>query len=61
MGTLDEAIQQHLELKRRSGAPEDEVDRLQHEALGPVRGEPAPPAEAAPPASDGGGAVAPSP
>jgi len=46
MGTLDDAIRQHLELKRRSGAAEDEVDRLQHEALGPVRREAAPPAEA---------------
>jgi hypothetical protein len=37
MGLLDEAIREHLELKRRSGADPDEIDRLEHEALGPVR------------------------
>jgi hypothetical protein len=43
MGTLDDAIREHLELKKRSGAPEDEVKRLEHEAFGPVRREaPAP-------------------
>jgi hypothetical protein len=39
MGMLDDAIRQHLELKRRSGAPEDEVHRLEAEALGPARRE----------------------
>ena len=37
MGLLDEAIKQHLELKRRRGADPGEVDRLEREALGPVR------------------------
>ena len=47
MGTLDDAIREHLELKKRSGAPDDEVKRLEHEAFGPIRREaPAPAAEA---------------
>ncbi len=46
MGTLDDAIRQHLDLKRQSGAADDEVDRLATEALGPVRREAAPSAEA---------------
>lgn len=37
MGLLDEAIKQHLDLKRRRGADPGEVDRLEQEALGPVR------------------------
>jgi hypothetical protein len=41
MGMLDDAIRQHLELKRRSGAPDDEVERLETEAFGPARREPA--------------------
>lgn len=36
MGLLDEAIREHLELKRRRGAEADEVARLEREALGPV-------------------------
>jgi hypothetical protein len=43
MGTLDDAIREHLELKKRSGAPDDEVQRLEHEAFGPVRREEAAP------------------
>src|SRR5215210_5311559 len=40
MGLLDDAIREHLELKRRRGADADEVDRLEQEALGPPqRGE----------------------
>jgi hypothetical protein len=46
MGLLDDAIREHLDLKRRSGADPTEVARLEQEALGPVRREPAP-AEAA--------------
>jgi len=34
---LEEAIRQHLELKRSRGADPDEVARLEHEALGPVQ------------------------
>jgi hypothetical protein len=40
MGLLDEAIKDHLELKRRHGADPGEVARLEHEALGPARREP---------------------
>ncbi len=47
MGLLDDAIREHLDLKRRRGADPAEVARLEQEALGPVRREPAP-AEAAP-------------
>jgi hypothetical protein len=34
MGTLDDAIREHLELKRRHGAPEEELERKEQEALG---------------------------
>src|SRR5438552_8441075 len=37
MGLLDDAIREHLELKRRRGADPTEVERLAREALGPVR------------------------
>ena len=37
MGVLDDAIREHLELKRKHGAAEDEVKRQQEEALGPAR------------------------
>ena len=50
MGLLDDAIKEHLELKRRRGADAEEVARLEQEALGPPqRGEfaGAPAAEAA--------------
>jgi hypothetical protein len=40
MGLLDDAIKEHLELKRRHGADASEVARLEHEALGPARREP---------------------
>ena len=42
MGLLDDAIKEHLELKRRHGADAGEVARLEHEALGPARRDPAP-------------------
>jgi hypothetical protein len=35
MGILDDAIREHLELKRLRGADPDEVSRLEREALGP--------------------------
>jgi hypothetical protein len=41
MGLLDDAIRDHLELKRRHGADPGEVARLENEALGPARREPA--------------------
>ncbi|MBA2636953.1 MAG: hypothetical protein H0U79_01820 [Solirubrobacterales bacterium] len=37
MGLLDEAIREHLELKRRRGADPSEVTREEHDALGPAR------------------------
>jgi hypothetical protein len=37
MGLLDEAIREHLDLKRRRGADPGEVERAEREALGPVR------------------------
>jgi len=39
MGVLDDAIRQHIELKRRHGASEDELERKEQEALGPARRE----------------------
>src|SRR4051812_21868538 len=54
MGLLDDAIREHLELKRRHGADPDEVSRQEREALGaPVR------AEFAKPAGDAAAADAP--
>ncbi|QEC46918.1 hypothetical protein FSW04_04475 [Baekduia soli] len=37
MGLLDDAIREHLELKRRRGADPTEIEREEVEALGPVR------------------------
>jgi hypothetical protein len=37
MGLLDDAIREHLELKRRHGADPDEVARQENEALGATR------------------------
>src|SRR5919198_3788106 len=37
MGLLDDAIREHLELKRRRGADPGELERQEHEALGPTR------------------------
>jgi hypothetical protein len=42
MGILDEAIRDHLDLKRRRGADPSEVERAEREALGPVRRNPSP-------------------
>jgi hypothetical protein len=44
MGLLDDAIREHLDLKRRHGADPSEVERQEQEALGPARREAAPPA-----------------
>lgn len=46
MGLLDDAIREHLDLKRRRGSDPTEVARLEQEALGPVRREPEPDAAA---------------
>lgn len=37
MGLLDDAIREHLDLKRRRGADPEEIERAEREALGPVR------------------------
>lgn len=37
MGLLDDAIREHLELKRRRGGDPAEIERQEREALGPVR------------------------
>jgi hypothetical protein len=37
MGLLDDAIREHLDLKRRRGADPAEIERAEREALGPVR------------------------
>jgi hypothetical protein len=42
MGLLDEAIREHLELKRRSGADPSAVEREEREALAPLSSEDGP-------------------
>ena len=42
MGVLDDAIREHLELKRLHGAAEEELRRQEAEALGPARRQVAP-------------------
>ena len=37
MGLLDDAIRQHLDLKRKHGATDEELRRQETEALGPAR------------------------
>src|SRR3954451_7691254 len=52
MGTLDDAIRQHLELKRRLGATNEEIEQKESEAFGKgTRPQPPsdPEAEARPP------------
>jgi hypothetical protein len=41
MGALDDAIREHLELKRRHGASDEEIQQAEAEALGPARRGPA--------------------
>lgn len=50
MGILDEAIREHLELKRKRGAAQDELRQLEDEAFGPAK---RPEAEAAQPEAEG--------
>lgn len=45
MGVLEDAIREHLDLKRKHGASEEEVERNELEALGPARREFEAPAE----------------
>ena len=57
MGILDDAIREHLELKRQHGAGSDDLERLEKEAFGPATrpGDPEfadPDAEAAPEAGE---------
>jgi hypothetical protein len=42
MGILDDAIREHLELKRRRGADPTEIERAERAALGPARRIPEP-------------------
>ena len=37
MGLLDDAIREHLDLKRKHGAGDEELRRQETEALGPAR------------------------
>jgi hypothetical protein len=54
MGVLDDAIREHLELKRQHGASADEVTKQEQEALGALQGQPvaSEPAAGAPPATE---------
>jgi hypothetical protein len=56
MGLLDDAIREHLDLKRRRGADPAEVEQAEQEALGPVRRGPEP---SEPLGSDDGEALGP--
>ena len=48
MGLLDDAIREHLELRRRQGADPSEVARQEQEAFGPARRMAVPAADATP-------------
>jgi hypothetical protein len=52
MGVLDDAIREHIELKRRHGADPGEVERLEKEAFGPISREGLAPPPAAGPSAD---------
>jgi hypothetical protein len=54
MGILDDAIRQHLDLKRKHGASEEELQRQEEEALGPARRQVAQQAESSEAADDHG-------
>jgi hypothetical protein len=60
MGILDEAIREHLDLKRRRGATDSELQRLEDEAFGPPSrpGEPDFPEHEGEPAEQSGNGVA---
>src|SRR3954454_22427836 len=62
MGLLDDAIREHLELKKRNGADPNEIADQEREAFGPGRKAPEPlevPGEAAAPVKAAAGAVPP--
>jgi hypothetical protein len=64
MGVLDDAIKEHLDLKRRRGADPAEIEKAEREALGPVRREAVGSSalsQAEPPAGSGLGALGPAP
>jgi hypothetical protein len=48
MGTLDDAIREHLELKREKGASDEEIEQKEAEAFGRGAAAPPPPQEAPP-------------
>ena len=52
MGLLDDAIREHLELKRRLGADPADVERLEREAFGAQGAAEAAPDDAAEPAAE---------
>ena len=52
MGILDDAIREHLELKRRAGADAAEIARLERTAFGDQAPPPAPAAEEQPVAAE---------
>jgi hypothetical protein len=51
MGLLDDAIREHLELKRQHGGDPSEIERQEHEAFGPGGRQTAPVEDAAEPAA----------
>src|SRR4051812_33150938 len=59
MGALDDAIREHLELKRRHGASDEEIKQAEAEALGPARRAPGGAAAADDPVLDEVGMPAP--
>src|ERR1700734_871754 len=59
MGFLDDAIREHLDLKRRRGADPTEIERAEREALGPVRRGPEVGGDDAPDAPEAPDAAAP--
>jgi hypothetical protein len=52
MGVLEDAIREHLDLKRRHGASDAELNQQEAEALGPARRDQEPDADAELPAVD---------
>jgi hypothetical protein len=57
MGLLDDAIREHLDLKRRHGATDEEIAQKEAEALGPARRDFPRPAEPDADAEDGAAAA----
>ena len=53
MGILDDAIREHLDLKRRRGADPADIERAEREALGPVRRHFEEPSDQPPPGEEG--------